>query len=66
MLTSTMRGPRKWKIEQKLASLPLEKLPFDEVCELARRIAIRSCSTSKEKRMKPSNNRTQESGIATN
>ena len=34
-VTSTMRGDAKMAIEQRLASLPFEELPFDEVCELA-------------------------------
>ena len=39
IVTSTMRGDAKMAIEQQLPSLPLEELPFDEVCELA--VAIR-------------------------
>ena len=35
IVTATMRGAAKMSIEQQLASLPLEELPFDEVCELA-------------------------------
>ena len=38
-VTSAMRGAAKTAIERELAALPLEELPFDEVCELA--IAIR-------------------------
>jgi hypothetical protein len=35
IVTSTMRGAAKMAIEQQLASLPLEELPFDEASELA-------------------------------
>lgn len=41
IVTSTMRGAAKMTIEQQLASLPLEELPFDEVCELAAAIRDR-------------------------
>jgi len=41
IVTSTMRGDAKMAIEQQLASLPLEELPFDEVCELAAAIRDR-------------------------
>jgi hypothetical protein len=41
IVTSTMRGAAKMAIEQQLASLPLEELPFDEVCELAAAIRDR-------------------------
>ena len=40
-VTATMRGSAKMAIEQQLASLPLEELPFDEVCELAAAIRDR-------------------------
>ncbi len=40
-VTSMMRGDAKMAIEQKLASLPLEELTFDEVCELAAAIRDR-------------------------
>lgn len=40
-VTSTMRGDAKRLIEQQLVSLPLEELPFDEVCELAAAISDR-------------------------
>ena len=40
-VSSTMRGAAKMAIEQQLASLPLEELPFDEVCELAAAIRDR-------------------------
>jgi hypothetical protein len=40
-VTSTMRGDAKMAMEQQLASLPLEELPFDEVCELAAAIRDR-------------------------
>ena len=35
IVTSMMRGAAKMAIEQQLASLPLEELPFDEACEFA-------------------------------
>ena len=35
IVTASMRGASKMAIEQQLASLPLEELPFDEACELA-------------------------------
>lgn len=41
IVTSTMRGDAKMAIEQHLVSLPLEELPFDEVCELAAAIRDR-------------------------
>jgi hypothetical protein len=41
-VTASMRGGAKLAIERELASLPLEELPFDEVCEFA--AAIRDCS----------------------
>src|SRR5437868_7125266 len=41
IVTSTMRGAAKMAIEQQLASLPLEELPFDETCELAAAIRDR-------------------------
>ena len=34
-VTDSLRGSAKLAIERKLASLPLEELPFEEVCELA-------------------------------
>jgi hypothetical protein len=34
-VTSAMRGVAKGAIERELATLPLEELPFEEVCELA-------------------------------
>ena len=40
-LSSTMRGAAKMAIEQQLASLLLEELPFAEVCELAAAIRDR-------------------------
>ena len=41
IVTATMRGDAKMALEQQLASLPLEELPFDEVCELAAAIRDR-------------------------
>jgi hypothetical protein len=41
MVSSTMRGDAKIAIEQQLASLPLEELPFHEACELAAAIRDR-------------------------
>lgn len=40
-VTSTMRGDAKMAIEQQLALLPLDELPFDEVCEVAAAIRDR-------------------------
>ena len=40
-VSSTMRGAAKMAIEQQLASLPIEELPFDEACELAAAIRDR-------------------------
>ena len=34
-ITASLRGAAKLQIERELASLPLEELPFEEVCELA-------------------------------
>jgi hypothetical protein len=34
-VTASMRGGAKMQLERELASLPLEDLPFEEVCELA-------------------------------
>jgi hypothetical protein len=41
IVTATMRGDAKMALEQQLASLPLEELPFGEVCELAAAIRDR-------------------------
>lgn len=41
LVTASMRGAAKLAIERELASLPLEELPFEEVCELAATICDR-------------------------
>ena len=41
IVTATMRGDAKMAIEQQLASLPLEELPFHEACELGAAIRDR-------------------------
>jgi len=40
-VTASLRGAAKLQIERELASLPLEELPFEEVCELAAAIRDR-------------------------
>ena len=40
-VTASMRGEAKVAIEQKLASLPLAEIPFEEVCEFAAAIRDR-------------------------
>lgn len=40
-VTSEMRGNAKMSIERRLASVPIDELPFDEVCELAAAIRDR-------------------------
>ena len=40
-ITASLRGAAKLQIERELASLPLEELPFEEVCELAAAIRDR-------------------------
>ena len=40
-ITASLRGAAKLQIERELASLPLEELPFEEVCEMASAIRDR-------------------------
>ena len=40
-ITASLRGAAKLSIERELASLPLEELPFEEVCEIAAAIRDR-------------------------
>jgi hypothetical protein len=40
-ITASLRGAAKLQIERELASLPLEELPFEEVCEMATAIRDR-------------------------